>query len=150
MTIDLPGGRSATQSPPVKGRLLHRVRQAIRTRHYSPRTEQAYVHWIRRYIFFHKVRHPAEMGTAEINAFLELEIGLLEGVVRAKRPARLPVVLTRDEARRLFAHLQGTVLLVCHLLYGSGLRLLECLQLRVKDLERAEITVRDGKGQRIA
>jgi len=155
------------------------VRQAIRIRHYSPRTEQAYVNWIRRYIFFHNVRHPAEMGKPELNAFLShlavgghvsastqtqalsalvflyrhvlgREIGLLDGVVRAKRPARLPVVLTRDEARQLFAKMDGVVLLACRLLYGSGLRLLECLHLRVKDIEfeRNEITVRDGKGQK--
>jgi len=137
------------------------------------------VYWIRRYIFFHKVRHPAEMGKSELNAFLshlavrehlsastqtqalsafvflyrnvlEREIGLLEGVVRAKRPARSPVVLTRDEARRLFAKMDGVVLLACRRLYGSGLRLLECLHLRVEDIEfeRNEITVRDGKGQK--
>jgi integron integrase len=160
-------------------KLLHLVRRAIRTRHYSPRTEQAYVHWIRRFIFFHKLRHPADMGSAEINAFLthlavseqvsastqtqalsalvflyrnvlDREIGLLDGVVRAKRPARLPVVLTRVEARLLFARMDGAPLLACRLLYGSGLRLLECLQLRVKDIgfERNEITVRDGKGQK--
>ena len=133
MTIDAAG------SAPVKPKLLHLVRRAIRIRHYSPRTEQAYVHWIRRYIFFHKLRHPAEMGKPELNAFLshlavrehvsastqtqalsalvflyrnvlDREIGLLEGVVRAKRPARLPVVLTRDEARQLFAKLDGVVL----------------------------------------
>jgi integron integrase len=179
MTIDPPCGSGIAQPPPVKPKLLHLVRQAIRTRHYSPRTEQAYVHWIRRYIFFHKVRHPAEMGKPELNAFLshlavsehvsastqtqalsalvflyrnvlEREIGLLEGVVRAKRPARLPVVLTRDEARQLFANMDGVVLLGCRLLYGSGLRLLECLHMRVKDVdfERNEITARDGKGQK--
>jgi integron integrase len=189
MTIDSPGGPGTAQHheghgqpaqlPSVKPKLLHLVRQAIRIRHYSPRTEQAYVHWIRRYIFFHKVRHPAEMGKPELNAFLshlavrehvsastqtqalsalvflyrnvlEREIGLLEDVVRAKRPVRLPVVLTRDEARRLFARMDGVVLLACRLLYGSRLRLLECLNLRVKDIEfeRNEITVRDGKGQK--
>jgi integron integrase len=81
---------------------------------------------------------------------LGAEVGLLEGLVRAKRPARLPVVLTRDEARQLFAKMDGVVLLACRLLYGSGLRLLECLHLRVKDIEfeRNEITVRDGKGQK--
>ena len=174
---DVPG--QPAQPTPAKPRLLRQVRQAIRIRHYSPRTEEAYVHWIRRYIFFHKVRHPADMGKSELNAFLshlavtervsastqtqalsalvflyrnvlQREIGLLEGVVRAKRPARLPVVLTRDEARQLFANLDGVVLLACRLLYGSGLRLLECLHLRVKDIEfeRNEITVRDGKGQK--
>ena len=179
MTIDSPGGPGTAQPPPVKPKLLHLVRQAIRIRHYSPRTEQAYVHWIRRYILFHELRHPAEMGKPELNAFLshlavrehvsastqtqalsalvflyrnvlDGEVGLLEGVVRAKRPARLPVVLTRDEARQLFANMDGVVLVACRLLYGSGLRLLECLHLRVKDIEfeRNEITVRNGKGQK--
>jgi integron integrase len=189
MTIDPIGGPVAAllqaghcqpaRQPPAKPKLLDRVREAIRTRHYSPRTEQAYVHWIRRYIFFHKVRHPAEMGKPELNAFLshlavkervsastqtqalsalvflykqvlERDIGLLEGVVRAKRPGRVPVVLTRGEVKQLLAHLDGVVLLVCTLLYGSGLRLLECLHMRVKDIdfERNEITVRDGKGQK--
>jgi integron integrase len=178
MTIESPGGPDDLR-PPAPRKLLDRVREAIRTRHYSPRTEQAYVHWIRRYIFFHNVRHPADMGQPELNAFLshlavkervgastqtqalsalvflyrhvlDRDVGLLEGVVRARRPGRVPVVLTRAEVRRLLAHLDGTVLLVCTLLYGSGLRLLECLRLRVKDidLDRHEITVRDGKGQK--
>jgi integron integrase len=167
------------QQPPAQPKLLDRVREAIRTRHYSPRTEQAYVHWIRRFIFFHKLRHPAEMGKPELNAFLshlavrehvsastqtqalsalvflyrqvlERDIDMLEGVVRAKRPDRVPVVLTRAEVRQLFAHLDDVVLLVCTLLYGGGQRLLECLRMRVKDIdfERNEITVRDGKGQK--
>ncbi len=178
MTIESPAGPDGLR-PPAPRKLLDRVREAIRTRHYSPRTEQAYVHWIRRYIFFHNVRHPADMGQPELNAFLthlavkervsastqtqalsalvflyrhvlDRDVGLLEGVVRARRPGRVPIVLTRAEVRRLLAHLDGTVLLVCTLLYGSGLRLLECLRLRVKDidLERHEITVRDGKGQK--
>jgi integron integrase len=189
MTIDPPDGpavalrheehRQPNHTPPAPPKLLDRVRQAIRTRHYSPRTEQAYVHWIRRYIFFHKVRHPADMGKEELNAFLShlavkegvsastqtqalsalvflyrhvlgRDIGLLEGVVRAKRPGRMPVVLTPGEVRQLLAHLDDVVLLVRTLLYGSGLRLLECLHMRVKDIdfERNEIAVRDGKGQR--
>lgn len=187
MTIDPPVGPGARRQepgrrsvhPPEKPRLLDRVREAIRMRHYSPRTEQAYLHWIRRYIFFHKLRHPAEMAAPELNAFLShlalkesvsastqtqalsaliflyrhvlgRDIGLLEGVVRAKRPSRVPVVLTRGEVRQLLAHLDGVVLLVCTLLYGSGMRLLEVLHLRVKDIdfERNEITVRDGKGRK--
>ena len=152
--------------------MLDRVREAIRIRHYSPRTEQAYVHWIRRYIFFHKIRHPADMGTGEINAFLShlavtehvsastqtqalsalaflyrhvlgRDIGLLEGVVRAKRPGRVPVVLSPAEVSLLLRHLQGVVLLVCTLLYGSGLRLLECLHLRVCWLSRS-FAIRGG------
>lgn len=137
------------------------------------------MHWIRRYIFFHKVRHPADMGKEELNVFLShlavkervsastqtqalsalvflyrqvlgRDIGMLEGVVRAKRPDRMPVVLTRGEVRELLAHLDDVVLLVCTLLYGSGLRLLECLHMRIKDVdfERNEIAVRDGKGQK--
>ena len=183
MAIDPPGDRAVVprpaQKPQQQPKLLDRVRDAIRTRHYSPRTEQAYVHWIRRYIFFHGVRHPADMGKQELNAFLShlavkehvsastqtqalsalvflyrhvlgRDIGLLEGVVRAKRLARVPVVLTRSEVRQLLTRLDDVVLLVCTLLYGSGLRLLECLHMRVKDIdfERLEIAVRDGKGQK--
>jgi integron integrase len=183
MATDPPGDPAVdlqpAQKPPAQPKLLDRVREAIRSRHYSPRTEQAYVHWIRRYIFFHKLRHPADMGTQELNAFLshlavkervsastqtqalsalvflyrhvlQRDTGLLEGVVRAKRPGRVPVVLTRSEVRQLLTHLNDVVLLVCTLLYGSGLRLLECLHLRVKDIdfERNEIVVRDGKGQK--
>jgi integron integrase len=174
-----PVSRSAPHCSPGKPKLLERVRQAIRIRHYSPRTEPAYVYRIRRYIFFHEVRHPAEMGKDELTAFLshlalkekvsastqtqalsaliflyrqvlERDVGILDGIVRAKRPARLPVVLSAGEVRRLLAHLDGVVLLVCRLLYGGGMRLLEGLQLRVKDVdfERSEITVRDGKGQK--
>jgi integron integrase len=153
------------------------VRQAIRVRHYSIRTEDAYVAWIKRYIFFHKVRHPAEMGAAEINQFLthlaveghvsastqnqafsallflyqqvlEVDPGQIAGVIRANRPKRLPVVLTRDEVERVLAELTDPYRLVASLLYGSGLRLLECLQLRVHclDFARHEILVRHGKG----
>jgi integrase len=147
-------------------------------RQYSPRTEEAYVQWVRRYIFFHKLRHPAEMGTEEIQAFLSdlavrgnvsastqnqalcaliflyrllgKDIGVLGGLVRAKRPRRLPVVLTEEEVDQVFARLEGLVLLICRLLYGSGMRLLECLGMRVKDLDFQlnEITVRDGKGRK--
>ena len=189
MPVDQPDGPEAVLSPPPspapvatdpkRPKLLDRFRAAIRARHYSPRTEEAYAHWIRRYVFFHKLRHPAEMGVPELNAFLshlavnehvsastqtqalsalvflyrrvlEKDVGWLDGVVRAKRPERLPVVLTRDEVRRLFGCLDGVTLLVCRLLYGSGMRVLECLRLRVKDVdfERNEITVRDGKGRK--
>jgi integron integrase len=155
------------------------VRQALRLRHYSPRTEQAYVHWIKRYVFFHKLRHPSDMGPDEISSFLshlaqnehvsastqnqalcallfmyqrvlQKDVGSIKDVIRAKKPQRLPVVLTRAEVKQVLGHLDGVVWLVCNLLYGTGLRLLECLQMRVKDVdfERNEITVRDGKGQK--
>ncbi|MGH7753345.1 MAG: integron integrase, partial [Gemmatimonadales bacterium] len=159
-------------------RLLDQVRASLRVRSYSPRTEEAYVAWIRRYIFFHKVRHPEEMGADEVRAFLthlacdkrvaastqnqalcalaflyqhvlEKDISLVDAPC-AKRPQRLPVVLTPAEVRAVFSNLEGVVLLVSRLLHGSGLRLLEALQLRVKDLdfERLEIVVRNGKGQK--
>lgn len=146
-------------------------------RHYSIRTEEAYVDWIRRFILFHYKRHPNDMGAQEINQFLthlavaghvaastqnqafsallflyqkvlETDPGRIEGVIRAKRPKRLPVVLTKPEVRLVLAQLEGTYLLIARLLYGSGLRLLECLRLRVQDLDFAqnEVLVRHGKG----
>jgi integron integrase len=162
-----------------KPKLLDQVRDAIRTRHYSYRTEEAYVGWIRRYILFHGKRHPAEMGKPEVSAFLSSlatdghvsastqnqalnallflyrevlggELGWLDDLVRAKRPHRLPVVLTRQEVKAILAALRGRDWIMVMLLYGAGLRLLECLRLRVKDIEfsRNEIVVRDGKGQK--
>jgi integron integrase len=153
------------------------VRDAIRARHYSYRTEEAYAGWIRRFILFHGKRHPAEMGKPEIERFLTAlavdrkvaastqnqalasilflykdvlgrETGWLEDVVRAKRPERLPVVLTRPEVESLLAALDGVSWIMAMLLYGSGLRLMECLRLRLKDVEfgRREILVRQGKG----
>ena len=158
-------------------RLLDRVREALRVRHYSIRTEEAYVGWIRRFILFHGRRHPRDLGKAEITAFLttlavrgkvaastqnqalsallflyrhvlETEVPWLDELVHAKRPQKLPVVLTRGEVQALLSCLRGTKWLMAVLLYGSGLRLLECLRLRVKDIvfERAEIMVREGKG----
>ncbi len=166
---------SASRPP----KLLDRVRQAIRTRHYSRRTEEAYVLWIRRYILFHGKRHPREMGAAEVSAFLTSlavdrkvsastqsqalsailflyqevlggDLPRLQDVVRARAPRRLPVVLTRDEVRRVITRLEGMHLLIARLLYGSGLRLLECLRLRVKDVDfpANQIVVRGGKGDR--
>ena len=163
--------------PPPK--LLDQVRERIRVKHYSLRTEDAYLHWIRRFIHFHGVKHPREMGGAEVEAFLShlategrvaastqnqalsallflyrevlaVELPWLDGVVRAKRPQRLPVVLTETEVSALLARLDGTRWLATSLLYSSGMRLLEGLRLRVKDVEfeRREITVRDGKGAR--
>ena len=158
-------------------RLLGRVRHAIRTRHYSRRTERAYVGWVRRFVRFHGLRHPAAMGAEEVTAFLthlaternvsastqnqalsallflykhvlEIDLPWLDNVVRAKRPQRLPMVLSRAEVRLVLDQLSGTPWLVAALLYGSGLRLLECLRLRVQDvdLRRAELFVHDGKG----
>jgi site-specific recombinase XerD len=138
-----------------KPKLLDRVRQAIRTRHYSNKTEKAYVHWIKRYIFFHDKRHPLEMAEPEIaqflsnlategrvsastqnqafnailflyNEVLSKKIGLIDGVVRAKRPQRLPVVLTKDEVKRVLDRMSGAPHLMGLLLYGAGLRLMEC------------------------
>jgi len=162
-----------------KPRLLDRVRETVRTRHYSRRTEKAYVHWIKRYIFFHGKRHPAEMGAPEVTAFLTslavhdkvaastqnqalsavlflyrevlgVELPWLDDVVRAKRPLHLPVVLTRDEVRAVLQRLDGVPRLMALLLYGAGLRLLECCRLRVKDVDFAtnQIVIRDGKGHK--
>jgi integron integrase len=162
-----------------KPRLLDQVRQQIRLRNYSIRTETVYAEWVKRYIRFHKYRHPLEMGAVEVEAFLthlavtrnvaaatqnqalaallflykevlKVELPWLEGVVRAKKPVHLPVVLTREEVARVLAELSGVAALVANLLYGSGLRLMEALRLRVKDVEfsRGEILVRDGKGQK--
>jgi integron integrase len=162
---------------PDKPKLLDQVRDVMRRKHYSIRTEQSYIDWIRRFILFHGKRHPAQMAEAEVTAFLthlardggvaastqnqalsallflykevlKQELGWLENVERAKKPARLPVVLTREEVRKVFQHLHGTTRLMAGLLYGSGLRLMECVRLRVKDIDfgYARITVRDVKG----
>jgi integron integrase len=157
-------------------KLLDRVRQAIRLRHYSRRTEQAYIAWIRRFIVFHGKRHPRELGEREVTAFVshlaerrvsastqnqalsailflfEVVIGQrlawMNEIVRAQRPVRLPVVLSRSEVSALLSRLRGPVWLMASLMYGAGLRLLECAELRVKDInfDRNELTVRDGKG----
>jgi integron integrase len=159
------------------GRLLEQVRHRIRLKHYSIRTEQAYVDWIRRYIHFHGKRHPAAMGASEIEAFLTdlavarhvaaatqnqarsallflyreilaIELPWLEGVLPAKASTHLPVVLTQKEVASVLARLEGTHRLIGALLYGSGMRIMEGVRLRVKDVEfaRGEIVVRDGKG----
>jgi integron integrase len=163
--------------PPLK--LLERYREHLRVKHYSLRTEEAYLHWVRRFICFHGKRHPREMGGAEVEAFLshlategrvapstqnqalaallflyrevlQKELPWMDGMVRAKRTARVPVVLTESEVGALLAQLDGTRWLAASLLYATGMRLLEGLRLRVKDVdfERREITVRDGKGGR--
>jgi integron integrase len=169
--------RETPSAASSKPKLLDRVRHAVRARHYSRRTEKAYVHWIKRYIFFHGKRHPAEMGAVELTAFLTalavrdrvaastqnqalnallflyreilgIELPWLEGLVRAKRPQHLPTVLTRDEIRGLLDGLDGVPRVMALLLYGAGLRLLECCRLRIQDVDFAtnQITIRDGKG----
>jgi integron integrase len=166
---------ASAESP--KPKLLDRVRHAVRARHYSRRTEKAYVHWIKRYIFFHGKRHPAEMGAPEVTAFLTalavrdrvaastqnqalnallflyreilgVELPWLDDLVRAKRSQHLPTVLTRGEVRAVLERLDGVPRLMAFLLYGAGLRLLECCRLRIKDVDFAtnQITIRDGKG----
>src|ERR1043166_7411919 len=160
-----------------KPKLLEQVRDVIRRKHYSIRTEQAYIDWIKRFIIYHSKRHPGEMAEEEVAEFLthlardlnvaastqnqalsallflykevlKHEIGWLEKVERAKKPPKLPVVLSRSEVKQIFAHLHGIPKLMAGLLYGSGLRLMECVRLRAKDVdfELAQITVRDAKG----
>lgn len=156
---------------------LESVREAIRVRHYSIRTERAYLDWTKRFILFHAKRHPKDMGEGEVAAFLThlavnrnvaastqnqalnalvfvyrhvigQPLGEIAGAVRAKRPARIPVVLSQDEVRKILAELRGAHWLIGCLQYGSGLRLMESVRLRVKDLEfdRRAVIVRDGKG----
>jgi len=162
-----------------KPKLLDHLCQALRARHYSRRTEQTYCHWVKRFVYFHNVRHPAEMAEPEINAFLThlaveehvgastqnqalsallflyrhvlgREIGALGEVIRARKPRRLPVVMSRDEVKAVLVQLKGDKWLMASLMYGAGLRLMECLRLRIQDIdfERNEILVRDGKGAR--
>jgi integron integrase len=164
---------------PRPPKLLDQLRAACRVRHYSIRTEDAYHDCCRRFILYHGKRHPADMGAAEVSAFLthlavdrgvgastqnqalnalvflyrhvlEVEPGRLQGVVRAARRVRLPVVLSRDEARRVLGELSGTYRLIAVLQYGAGLRILEALRLRVKDVEwdLGQVVVRGGKGDK--
>ena len=163
-------------TPPSRG-LLATLRDQLRARHYSLRTERAYLLWVRRFLRFHRGRHPRQMGAADIGAFLswlatrgrvaaatqnqalaallflyrhvmEVDLPRLEDVVRAKTPRRLPTVLTESEVAALLARMEGETGLMARLLYGSGLRIAECLALRVKDIdfERGELLVRAGKG----
>jgi integron integrase len=160
-------------------RLLEQVRTHIRFKHYSIRTEEAYLKTIKRFILFHHKRHPQEMGADEIRQYLShlateghvsastqnqalaallflyrdvlsLELPFIDGIERAKRPVRVPVVLTREETIRIVSQLGGVYHLMASLLYGSGLRLMECVRLRVKDIDFGykQITVRDGKGEK--
>lgn len=164
---------------PAKPRLLTTVREAIRARGYSVHTEKAYLSWVRRFIFFHGVRHPAEMGSAEVRAFLshlvthrnvtgstqnqafcalvflyrevlEKPLRGLEPAARPRRPPRVPITLSRDEIHRVLEQLDPPWRLMATLLYGCGLRILECCRLRVGDIDRGQglLVVRDGKGKR--
>ena len=163
---------------PQAPRLLDQVRNKLRLLHYAKRTEEAYVDWIIRFILFHNKTHPRELGGRAVEAFLthlavagrvaastqnqalaailflyqkvlEIELPRLDAV-RAQRPERLPVVLSVDEVRAVLDRMAGTYRLMAELLYGSGLRLLECCRLRVKDIDfdRAQIIVREGKGNK--
>ena len=169
----------STHQEQDKPKLLNRVRQLMRLRHYSLRTEEAYVGWIRRYILFHGKRHPIELDEKDVSAFLsslaingrvaastqnqalnallflykevlQCELGFVANALRVKRPPKVPVVLSPEEVRAVLSQLDGQYRLMAQLLYGSGLRLLECLRLRVKDvdLHYLHITVRDRKGGR--
>jgi len=160
-------------------RLLDQVREVIRLKHMSPRTEDSYLYYIKQFILFHNKRHPADMGADEIRAYLShlaieghvaastqnvalsailflyrhvlhLEIPFIENIEYAQRPQRVPVVFTRAEVQAILSRLSGVQLLIASLLYGTGMRLMECLQLRVKDLDFTylQITIRDGKGEK--
>jgi integron integrase len=172
---DAPAAERLEAAPPR--RLSDVVREQLRKRHYSLRTERAYLGWIRRYVAFHGRRHPRDMGGPEVEAFLShlavardvsastqnqalaallflyrdvlgVQLPWLDQVTRASRPRRLPTVLSVEEVGRVLARLDGRDWLMASLLYGAGLRLMECLRLRVKDVDfaRNEIVVRDGKG----
>lgn len=171
---------SADSSNPDKPpRLLESVRRAIRARHYSPRTEQCYVSWVRRYVLFHGKTHPSELGPDAVAKYLsylatdrrvsastqnqalsallflyrevlEVEMDWVEDITPAKRPVRLPVVLSRAEVKALLGRMSGVSLLMASIMYGSGLRVSECCRLRAKDIDfdRLEVTVRNGKGNK--
>ena len=160
-------------------KLMDQVRNLIRTKHYSIRTEEAYVGWIRKFILFHGKRHPKEMGEDEISAFLThlavnrnvasstqnqafnallflyrnvlgMEFSVVDNVKRAKRPKRLPVVFTKEEMKEIVSQLDGYKWIMAQLMYGAGLRVMECVRLRVKDIDFGyrQVTVRSGKGQK--
>jgi integron integrase len=160
-------------------RLLDRVRNIIRCKHYSIRTERVYIDWIKRYIFFHNKQHPAQLGEIHINQFLtdlavnkkvasstqnqalcalvflyrevlKKDLGQFDNLIRARKPQKLPVVFTREEVKAILLQLDGVLWIMGQLLYGSGLRLMECIRLRVKDFDFGykQIVVRDGKGHK--
>ena len=174
--FDQPAPRQTARLAP---KLLVQVRDALRSRHYSKRTEDTYVVWIKRYIFFHNVRHPLEMAETEVNQFLTHlaikekvsastqnqalsallflyryvlmhQLGQLGEIIRARKSKRLPVVLTRDEVKAVLSRLKGEQRLIAVLMYGTGMRLMECLRLRVKDIDfgAGEILIRQGKGDK--
>ena len=174
-----PTSSEAPAGAPRPPKLLEQLRIHLRTRHYSIRTEEAYLDWVRRFILHHGKRHPKDMGAVEVEAFLShlaverqvsastqnqaksallylykqvlgVDLPWLDEVVQAKRPRRLPVVLTPSEVRELMLHVEGVAGLIAQLLYGTGMRLMEGVRLRVKDVEfsRREILVREGKGNK--
>jgi len=169
---------TAFQPPtPLQPKLIEQLRNELRLRHYSLKTEESYVNWYKRYVHFHGVRHPAQMGADEVGRYLthlaverhvaastqnqalnaiiflykhvlKTDVGLIQNIVRAKRPKRVPETLSREEVQQVLEGLTGTWRLMGRLLYGTGMRLMECLRLRVKDVDfnRNIITVRMGKG----
>jgi len=172
---------SGTGKPtfPVKPRLLDQVRDVLRVKHYARRTEQSYTHWIKRFILFHKKRHPAQMSSKEVESFLthlavnrnvspgtqnlalsailflykqvlQIELPWLENVTRAKVKKHIPVVFTRQEIKSILAQFDGTYWLIFSLMYGAGLRLSECISLRVKDIDfhYKQLLIRDSKGSK--
>jgi integron integrase len=177
MTESSPPPAEAANPPPPPPRLLDLMRHRIRLRHYSRRTEVSYLQWVRRYIYFHDRRHPAELGATQVTEFLSslaternvsastqnqalaallflykdvlrMELPWLGEIVRARESRRLPVVLTRAEVTSMLSKMEGVHCLMARLMYGTGIRLAECLELRVKDVElaRREVIVRQGKG----
>ena len=182
-TLSIPSERQETvpdkEQSYGKPRLLDQVRDVIRCKHYSIRTEQTYTEWIKRYILFHDKRHPQDLNEKHVSEFLtylavhrnvtsstqnqalcalvflyrqvlKMDIGDFENVIRAKKPSKLPVVFTRDEVRQILLQLSGVHWLMGQLLYGAGLRVMECVRLRVKDIDFGynQIVVRDGKGHK--
>jgi integron integrase len=171
--------QNQSQSAPKQPNLLEQMQSVIRMKHYSIRTEEAYVHWVKRFVLFHGKKHPKYMGQKEVQEFLshlavqekvaastqnqalnaivflyrevlQQELGWMEDIEWAKRKQRLPVVLTKEEAQAVLRQLEGTKWLMVSLLYGAGLRLMECLRLRAKDVDFGynQIVVRDGKGNK--
>ncbi len=167
-----------TNSGP-RGTLLDDMRKMLRAKNFSFRTEEAYAYWLKRFVVFHGMRHPARMGQAEVGAFLnhlavelrvsastqnqamhalrflyrtvlDVDLGWIDGLVQAKKPVRLPVVLTQQEVSSVLANLEGTQWVMANLLYGAGLRLMECVRLRVKDVDFKyhHVVVREGKGSK--